>query len=486
MKKAFSPALRKYPALILFLGVASAWLLSSCGLLGKDLSSVKDWITGKDWSSEKQAQTYYESGVRDFQSGALQVAIDEFSKAIQLNPSFAAAYQARAALRFQKKDYADALADCDKVIGLRHDDEHIYLIKGACHFFLQDFKGARNILSTAIAINPDDPLAWECRGEALGQLRDWDEAVADFTKAIQLNPDDTRAYYGRAVAESFLKEYEKSLADASDAIQLLDDTVTPDAYGVRAVVKSHLKDRAGAFADANTKIQLNKSDDKGYLARAGIETMWDDYSDASNDLQTAFQINPTNSEIYLCRGAMEQKCGNFPAALADYSRGKLDDTEAFKAADVYESMGYVQAEMGKWEPALNAFRMAMAFSSTPHDITFEVFLIECRLGQTKQAKKELAAYILSIPPAKVHDWPTIEAHYLAGTLNETDFISLAASTAKRPTDIAMQTGDAWYYSGMVHLLAGDRADASDRFKKCLKVGDDNSNEYTMAQSLVGF
>jgi tetratricopeptide (TPR) repeat protein len=480
MKKVFPVAIGKHPALALLSAVMTAWLWSSSWSRGKDWSAVKDLLPGKD------AEAYYESGVRDFQSGARQVAVDELTKAIELDPTFTPAYEARAGARLQMKDYTDAIADCDKVIGLEHDDERIYLIKGVCRFYLHDMKGARNVLSTAISLNPDDPLARDVRGLAFLELRDWDKAAADFNKAIQLNPDDAKAYYGRAAAEFFLKDCEKSLADASDALEFLNNnTLICDAYGLRADVKTHLKDRAGALADVNARLQLDSSDEKGYVSRGNIEALWDDFSDASNDLQTAIQINPTNSEIYLVRGMLEQKCGGFKAALTDYSRGLANDREAFHAADIDEAIGYAYAEMGQWPSALGAFRQAIAFKSPPKDVPFQVFLIECRLGQSEQAKKELTTYIQSIPAAKAGDWATGIAHFLAGTLGETNFLAQATTTAKRSTDISMQTGDAWYFAGMQHLLAGDKAGASERFRKCLKVGDDNSDEYMMARSIVG-
>lgn len=486
MKSAFSPALRKCPALILVFVVASAWLFSSCGLSGKDLSSVKDWFSGKGWSTAKEAETFYESGCRDFQSGARQAAIDEFTKAIQLDPSLAPAYSARAGARYQMGDYTNAISDCDKVIEFRQDDERIYLIKGACHFYLHDLKGARNILSTAISLNPDDPIARDVHGLASLELRDWNDAVGDFTNAIRINPDDAKAYYGCAAAEFFLNEYEKSLADASDAIELLDSSVAPDAYTVRAIVKSNLKDHAGALADANSRINLNPSDAKGYLVRGTIELEWDDFAGASNDLQTAVGINPTNSEIYLHRGELEHKLRKFDAALADYTQGLQYDTDAFHGPEIYKAIGYVHAEMGQWQPALDAFRKATTANSPSDDARFEIYVIECRLGQTEQAKKELAVYIQSIPAANTRDWTTSIAHFLAGTSNETNFLAQATSTAKRPTDIPMQTGDAWYFAGMVHLLAGDEAGALERFKECLKVGDDNSHEVMLARSIVEF
>lgn len=475
MKKVFS---RKYPALLLIRGMIAAGLFSPCWLSGKD------WlpIPGKDLLPHKDAQAYYDSGTRDFQSGARQAAIDQFTKAIELDPSFIQAYDARATTRFVMKDYADAITDCDKVLGLTHDDEHVYLIKGLCRYYLHDLQGALKPLNTAVLMNTNDAMALVMRGTVLGELRKWDDAVADFTRAIQLNPDGANAYFGRAHCELFLKEYEKSLADISDSIEM-DGTFAP-AYSLRAEVKSYLKDRAGAFADANAGVKLGSSDIRCYLARVAVEASWDDFSHASNDLEIATQINPTNSDIYLCRALVEQKCGNIQAALADYTRGLAGNMDA-RSPFAYENLGYAQAEMGQWQLALESFRKAMACNSPPEGARFQVFLIECRLGQTEQAKKELAAYIQSIPAAKVHDWTASIAHFLAGTLNETNFLAEATATAKRATDIQGQTGDAWYFAGMQHLLAGDKMGARERLTKSLKVGDDNSDNYMMARAIFG-
>jgi tetratricopeptide (TPR) repeat protein len=481
MKKTFPPAIKKCSALFLLCGVASIWFLPSDGLSGEELLSA---------SSDSNAESYLKSGIRDLKSGACQPAIDKFTKAIQLDPSFALAYDARATARCRMKDYAGAIRDCDEVIGLTHRDEHVNVIEGACRFYLHDVQGALKLFNTAASINPDDPLARVLRGLILAGSGEWNGTITDFNTAIELDPDDAMAYYGRASVDFFFKEYEKSLANVSRAIQL--DSALSDAYGLRAEVKAHLKDRTGAFADANARIKLdisndegNDSSDKAYAGRAKIEAMWDDFPDASNDLQTAIQINPANAEIYLIRGMMNQKRGNFQAAMADYSRGSAGDTEPVQCAETCEAIAYAHAEMSQWQPALESFRKAIAFKSSSDDAPFQIFLIECRMGQTEQAKKELAAYIQSIPAAKAGDWTTCIAHFLAGTLNETSFLAQTATTAKRPTDVALQTGDAWYYAGMQHLLAGDKPGALKRFKKCLKVGDDNSDNYTMAKSILG-
>ncbi|HEX3624596.1 MAG TPA: hypothetical protein VH280_04130 [Verrucomicrobiae bacterium] len=477
MRKPSSPGIGKNSALVLFRGAALAWLGTSSYLLGGN------WSGQLSLSSDQNANAYLKSGMRDLDSGARKLAVEEFTKAIQLDPSFAFAYDARATTRSQMKDFAGAIKDCDKVIALTHHDEHVYLIEGFCRYQLHDAQGAVKFFNTAISMNSDNPLALDLLGVILAESQDWGGAMANFNKAVEMDPDDAMAYYGRAIVDFSFKDYEKSLANVSRAIKL--KGTLSDAYDLRADVKAHLKDRAGALADANDRIRLDTSCQNGYVDRANVELMWDDFSDASNDLQTAIQINPADSGIYFCRGVLEQKCGNFQASLADFGRGLLKETDTMDTATAYEAMGYDHAEMGEWQPALESFRKAMAFKLPPNDTAFQVFQIECRLGQTQQAKKEMAAYIQSIPAAKAGDWTASIAHFLAGTLKEADFLGQATTTAKRPTDVAMQIGDAWYYAGMQHLLAGDKSGALKRFKKSLKFGDDNSNNYMMAKSLLG-
>jgi lipoprotein NlpI len=431
--------------------------------------------------SEKQVEEIYQRGVKDWQAGARQVAIQEFSKAIELDPKFTDAYLARAMARFTLKDFAGAISDCNAVIGLEPENERAFVIKGASKFYLKDYNGAKNDLSTAISLSPDDPLAYQCCGLALAQMRDWDGAQTNLNRAIELNPNNAEAYCHRAAVEIMLKDYEKGIADASDSIDL-DSVNAADAYRLRALGESHLKNRTNSFADANQAIELKPSEPNGYLTRAMIGILWDDYSGASNDLQTAFQLSPTNTEVFLYRGLLDEKCGRYNDAMAELNRGLACHLDTLHAPGIYEALGFVEENLDQWNSALETFHKGLAFKSPPDDMHGEVFLLECRLGQTNEAQTELAAYISSIPAAKKGDWKTVVAQFLAGRLSETQLISQATTTAKRPTDIPGHLCEAYYYAAKECQLAGDKAGAVTRFQKSLATTEDNSYQYLNARS----
>ena len=431
--------------------------------------------------SEKQVEEIYQRGVQDWQAGARQVAIQEFTKVIELDPKFTQAYLARAVARFTLKDFAGAISDCNAVIGLDPDNERAFVIKGASKSYLGDLNGAKNDLSTAISLSSDDPLAYKCRGLVLAQMRDWDGAQTNLTKTIELNPNDAESYRSRGAVEMMLKDYEKGIADASDAIEL-DSVNAADAYRLRALGEANLKNRTNAFADVKQAIELKPSEPHVYLTSAMIEILWDDYSDASNDLQTAFQLSPTNTEVYLCRGLLDEKCGDFNAAITELNQGLASHLDTLHAPEIYEALGFAEENLYQWRSALETFHKGLAFKSPPDDMRFEVFLLECRLGQTNEAQTELAEYIRSIPAAKAGDWKASVAQFLAGKLTETQLISRATTTAKRATDIPKQLCEAYYYAAMKCLLAGDKAGAVTRFQKSLGTKEDNSYQFLNARS----
>jgi tetratricopeptide (TPR) repeat protein len=464
--------------------------------------------------SRKDAMEAYQAGMLDRGSGANQAALADFSEAIKNDPNFAPAYLGRegvevaltnipgaladwttvieleptnesvllfrGAARFKLKDFAGAASDYSRVIGLDAGNARALVLRGACRYYLNDYEGAGNDLDKALSISPDNVRAHDYRGRLRVRQRDWDGAKADFTESIRANPNDVMAWQNRAAVEMTTKDYEEGMDDASRVIQL-DHGNLQGAHRLLAQGKIYLKDNAGALAEADELVELDPSNAASYFTRANIETYGDDFSGASNDLKTAILMNPTNTSIYQCREALEQKCREPEAALADLGRMLALDSGS-RAPEIYEAMGHVREELHQWRRALNDFHEAMAGNSPPDGVYFEAFLLQRRLGETSQPTKDLEAYIHSIPASKTNGWNASIANFLAGNLNEKDFLAQATTRAKRPTDISSQICDAYYFEGMKHLLDGDKARAAELFQKCVNTGEDNSYSYMNAMT----
>ena len=145
------------------------------------------------------AERHLATGYDLQQSGQWLEAIDELTKAIEMNPNLA---------------YA-----------------HIY--RGNCYDALAQYDRALADETRAIELKPKDAFAYYSRGETYLHKGNLDStllsnAITDFTKAIQLNPKDTDAYESRSIAYARNKEFELADADFNHIRQLSNNAAMID------------------------------------------------------------------------------------------------------------------------------------------------------------------------------------------------------------------------------------------------------------------
>jgi tetratricopeptide (TPR) repeat protein len=123
-------------------------------------------------AAPQSADIRYARGVRALSNDDNDLAITEFTKAIELDPAhvFARINRARANNNLDKQDAA--LRDLHAANALRPNHSAILKMRGQAYLALDDFMLARDYLDAAIAANPDDAEAKEARAavrEKLGE-----------------------------------------------------------------------------------------------------------------------------------------------------------------------------------------------------------------------------------------------------------------------------------------------------------------------------
>ena len=147
----------------------------------------------------------------------LTVAIEDFNKAIRINPNYAMAYNNRGNAYAKKGDFDRAIIDYTKAIQLNPDSADAYYNRGNAYYNKGDFNRAIADYTKTIQLNPDYADDYNNRGAAYHSKGDFDHAIIDYTKAIQLNPDSADAYYNRGEAWLHLKEWGKARLDLAAA-----------------------------------------------------------------------------------------------------------------------------------------------------------------------------------------------------------------------------------------------------------------------------
>jgi tetratricopeptide (TPR) repeat protein len=247
-------------------GIPVRWLTQNLPKLGIDLgggSSISG-IRAARQQLPNTADEYFIAGFNKFVEpgnnvlAGKRLAVQQFSKAIQLNPKYEYAYIMRAITYEQINEFQKSLSDHNQAIIINPKSSEAYNNRANLKYTkLNDTRGALADYNQAIIINPKYYEAYYNRAilktEKLNDIRG---ALADYNQAIIINPKYSEAYYNRAILKyKKLNDIQGALADCNQAIII--NPKFPEAYINRAILKyAELNDRAGAIQDLRQAARL--------------------------------------------------------------------------------------------------------------------------------------------------------------------------------------------------------------------------------------
>lgn len=145
--------------------------------------------------------------------GRSDLAIADFTKAIELKPDHAPSYNNRGMEYAGAGEIDRAIADYSKAIEIDPTFVPAYSNRGGLWIRINNFHQAIKDSTRAIELDPACVPAYSNRGGAYVGIGEFEMAVRDCTKAIELNPNYAHAYGNRALAYFRLKQYDRTLGD---------------------------------------------------------------------------------------------------------------------------------------------------------------------------------------------------------------------------------------------------------------------------------
>ena len=312
------------------------------------------------------------------------------------------------------------------------------------------FERASNILSTT---SPEHQWIYH-----------WDlySAKGDLSHAIRLNPNFTAAYTNRAAIEFIRGDLDAALKDCSSAIGL--DPQEPNNYVMRGRVEMARREFGPALSDYGKAIALQPDNWRAYRGRMRVKEMQHDFAGAvmervhmiEGEIRPFGDLDPTQNDF-------------FPGSPDPWDDRLMQQIDRALETDTNFAWGYyyrgvTESLTNGWSDALADFHQCQNF---PDDrlkdyAAIHIWLVQMQAGEREKADQGLLAYCQSRPKGTPADWQMQIAKFLLHQINETDF-----SNAMDPSDTGRERSEFWYYTGMKHLLANDKAGASERFRKSL-------------------
>jgi tetratricopeptide (TPR) repeat protein len=134
----------------------------------------------------QDAKKYYDDGQKDYKFLRYREAIENYSKAIELDSNYINAY----------------------------------IQRGFCKGMTKDFTGEIEDYTMAIQIDPKHKFAYISRGSAKNKTGDYKSALEDFNKVLELDPKDQEAYNNRGFSKKALGDKKGACEDWNKSKQL--------------------------------------------------------------------------------------------------------------------------------------------------------------------------------------------------------------------------------------------------------------------------
>jgi tetratricopeptide (TPR) repeat protein len=154
--------------------------------------------------------------------GQFEEAMDAVNRAIQLNrrSPFDAAYNNRAQIEVELGQIEQALVDFDAALDLEPHNAIILANRGRAFTKTGNFAAARKDLDRAIALEPTLYRAYQRRAKLHLETGELQAALTDVNETIRLRPNYALAHYTRSLILRRLGKVEEADGDLNEATNL--------------------------------------------------------------------------------------------------------------------------------------------------------------------------------------------------------------------------------------------------------------------------
>ena len=286
--------------------------------------------------------------------GQLDLAIEVYSQAIDLNPRVASFYNNRGIAYDETNKNNYAIKDYNTAIQLKPDYADAYYNRGLTYDLKGEIDLAIKDYNTTIQLKPDYPNSYYNRGVIYDKKDKTDLAIKDYNTTIQLKPDYVSAYNNRGVLYRNKNEINRAIEDYNIAIQLKPDYA--DAYYNRGIAYDKKGNVHRAIKDYNKAIELDPNYTGAYLNLGTVYDKKGEVDSAIENYKKAIELDPSYFEAYLNLGVAYDSKGEVDNAIENYNIAiqlKIDDPRIYNNRGVaYLHKGEVKESIENYDRAI--------------------------------------------------------------------------------------------------------------------------------------
>ena len=289
--------------------------------------SIKTYTRTKVWKNDlvlwnnviDQYQTipiaYNNRGHALLLESKTDLALQDFNKAIELNPDYVKAYSNRGTALMNMNRNDDALKDFDRAISLMPGWEQLYVGRGNVFKNKNLWGEALKDYNKAIELKPDYADAFYARAFLYSSQGKNAEALQDYTKAIELNNNYIEAYLNRGNVFRDSNRFDEALQDYDKVLSI--DPGFHLAYFNRGNLFMNRKMNDLAIREFDKAIEVKPDYVKAFLNKASVYNSEKKYGEAIRTYSKALEYKKDYAEAFYGRGLAEYYSGKKNEACSD-------------------------------------------------------------------------------------------------------------------------------------------------------------------------
>ena len=227
-------------------------------------------------------------------------ALAAYERALQLDPKNAVAWNNKGHMLYDQKRLAEALAAYEQALQLDPYYAVAWCNKAAAFNALKSTDEALAACERAIKLDPNFALTWKHKGDALTDLKRYGKALAAFERAVQLDPSYAVAWNNTGATLINLKRYGEALAACERALQL--DPQYAIAWRNKGDAYQGLKRYGEALAADERALQLNPTAALAWSNKGATLVSLKQYKDALAACERALQLDPAAAPAWKTKG----------------------------------------------------------------------------------------------------------------------------------------------------------------------------------------
>lgn len=168
----------------------------------------------------EEVDRLHKRGYQARKEGDLEIAIELYTLALNLNPYHYKSYFNRGFVYDKMEKFELAIQDYMSAIEIDPKNPFAYYNKGIALNKIEDFESAYQSFDSAISLDSTKADFYHNRGFSLRKLCEYEKAINDFTNALDLDSSHFKAQFNRAFCLEKIGQYRDAIRDFESCLSM--------------------------------------------------------------------------------------------------------------------------------------------------------------------------------------------------------------------------------------------------------------------------